>query len=297
MPPKLSSHSEFGRLHTVFLKRAESAFLNQQCVDAEWNALGFLGPPSFSRAVAEYSAFDSLVSQAAARVCYLPADPSLTLDSLYCRDAAFATDAGMILCRMGKESRRGEPESLAVEFHRLGIPVLGRIVEPGILEGGDLAWIDSLTLAVGLGYRTNESGIEQVRGFLAPMGIRILVVPLAHYRGPSDVFHLMSVFSPVDRKTVVVYSPLMPAFFRQWLLAERFRLVEVPDAEFETLGCNVLALAPGDCLVLKGNSGTQTALEQAGCRVTVYSGTDISYPGGGGPTCLTRPIWRELPED
>jgi N-dimethylarginine dimethylaminohydrolase len=89
----------------------------------------------------------------------------------------------------------------------------------------------------------------------------------------------------------------MPAFFRQWLLAERFRLVEVPDAEFETLGCNVLALAPGDCLVLKGNSGTQTALEQAGCRVTVYSGTDISYPGGGGPTCLTRPIWRELPED
>ena len=33
-------------------------------------------------------------------------------------------------------------------------------------------------------------------------------------------------------------------------------------------------------------------LEKAGCQVTAYKGEDISVKGGGGPTCLTRPMQR-----
>ncbi|MBS1935284.1 MAG: hypothetical protein JST96_14885, partial [Bacteroidetes bacterium] len=117
---------------------------------------------------------------------------------------------------------------------------------------------------------------------------------LPHYKGPADVFHLMSIFSPVDKDIAVVYSPLMPIAFRNLLLERNYKLVEVPDNEFDSMGCNVLALAPRTCLMVAGNPKTKSLLENAGCHVIEYIGEDISVKGGGGPTCLTRPIWREM---
>ena len=77
------------------------------------------------------------------------------------------------------------------------------------------------------------------------------------------------------------------------LLLERgIGLVEVADEEFETMGTNVLALAPRRCLVIAGNPLTRRALEAAGCEVLEYEGTEISAKGSGGPTCLTRPLVR-----
>ena len=104
----------------------------------------------------------------------------------------------------------------------------------------------------------------------------------------------MSVLSPVDKDLAVVYSPLMPIPFRQLLLERGFDLVEVPDEEFESMGCNVLATAPRKCLMVSGNPITQARLQAAGCEVAVYKGQDISVKGGGGPTCLTRPLYREV---
>jgi N-dimethylarginine dimethylaminohydrolase len=68
--------------------------------------------------------------------------------------------------------------------------------------------------------------------------------------------------------------------------------VEVPDEEFESMGGNVLALAPRRGLMLEGNPRTRAALERAGVDVVVYAGTEISVKGAGGPTCLTRPLAR-----
>jgi len=127
---------------------------------------------------------------------------------------------------------------------------------------------------------------------LEPLGIEIITVDLPHYKGPSDVFHLMSILSPVDINLAIVYSPLMPIAFRQKLMERGYQLVEVPDEEFDSMGCNVLALSPRDCLMLSGNPLTRAALEKSGCEVTVYQGDEISIKGGGGPTCLTRPILR-----
>ena len=79
---------------------------------------------------------------------------------------------------------------------------------------------------------------------------------------------------------------------RQSLLDRGYRLIDVPDEEFETMGTNVLALGPRDCVMLDGNPRTRAALERAGARVQVYQGIEISLKGGGGPTCLTRPLAR-----
>jgi N-dimethylarginine dimethylaminohydrolase len=178
-------------------------------------------------------------------------------------------------------------------YRELGVPVLGRIEAPGSVEGGDVAWLDQHTLAIGRTYRTNADGIRQMRELLTPIGVKVLEVQLPHYKGPSDVFHLMSIFSPVAKDLAVVYSPLMPIVFREELVKRGYQLVEVPDLEFESMGCNVLAIGPRQCIIVKGNETTKARLLQAGCTVLEYEGQEISYKGGGGPTCLTRPLWRK----
>jgi N-dimethylarginine dimethylaminohydrolase len=75
-------------------------------------------------------------------------------------------------------------------------------------------------------------------------------------------------------------------------LERGFNFVEVPDEEYNSLGCNVLAVAPRKCVMLEGNPVTKKRLEEAGAQVWTYQGKDISLKGTGGPTCLTRPIWR-----
>ncbi len=147
-------------------------------------------------------------------------------------------------------------------------------------------------MAVGHTYRTNEEGIQQLKQLLEPNGVEVLVADLPHYRGKEDVFHLMSILSPVDANLAVVYSPLMPIKFRNELLKRGFELIEVPEEEFESMGCNVLAIAPRNCVMVAGNPKTKNLLKKAGCKVTAYVGNEISVKGGGGPTCLTRPLLR-----
>ncbi|MCK6617754.1 MAG: arginine deiminase family protein [Cyclobacteriaceae bacterium] len=287
-------HSEYGNLRSVFLKRPEQAFVNDKQVDEQWKELNFLSKPDLAMAVAEYRNFENLVAASGAHLYFLPADPAVTMDSIYCRDAAIATDYGMVICNMGKPARIPEPAAEQREFERLNIPILGVIQAPGTLEGGDVAWIDRNTLAVGHTYRTNEEGIRQLKHLLQPFGITVLVAHMPHYKGPSDVFHLMSVFSPVDKNLAVVYSPLMPIAFRNGLLDRGYSFIEVPDSEWDSMGCNVLALSPRECIMVSGNPVTRQRLEGAGCRVHLYNGNEISIKGGGGPTCLTRPLLREI---
>jgi N-dimethylarginine dimethylaminohydrolase len=285
------SHSDVGALQSVLLKHARDAFRDQATVEAAWRPLNYLAPPDPARAAAEYDRFAAAIEEAGARIHWMPADDATGLDSIYVRDASIPSSAGMILCNMGKPARSTEPAAQAEAFRRFGIPVAGAVGGDGRIEGGDVVWLDATTLAVGRGYRTNDEGIRQVRAILGGK-IEVVAVPLPHWRGPADVFHLMSVLSPIDRDLALVYSPLLPVPFRELLLARGIDLVEVPDEEFESMGCNVLALGPRRCLMLDRNPVTQRRLEEAGVQVAIFSGDEICRKGSGGPTCLTRPILR-----
>jgi N-dimethylarginine dimethylaminohydrolase len=287
-----TAHSEFGKLQSVFIKKAAAAFVNDSHIEKEWQHLNYLGKPDFNKAVAEYATFESILKKQGAAIYYLPQNELVNMDSIYCRDAAIATNKGMIICHMGKAARNNEPLAEQKAFKENNIAVLGIITSPGTVEGGDVAWLDEHTLAVGHTYRTNEEGIEQLRALLKPIDVELVVTSLPHYKGMGDVFHLMSIFSPVDKNLAVVYSPLMPIAFRNLLLKRNYELIEVPDDEFESMGCNVLALAPCECLMVAGNNKTKALLEKTGCKVIEYIGNEISVKGGGGPTCLTRPVWR-----
>ncbi len=85
----------------------------------------------------------------------------------------------------------------------------------------------------------------------------------------------------------------MPVRLHQLLHDRGIHLIEVPDAEFPTMGPNVLALGPRIALALEGNDETRRRMELAGVEVRTYRGDEISRKGDGGPTCLTRPLRRE----
>lgn len=291
---KTTYHSEYLKLNTVFIKSAKNAFVSEQVLKEQWRAHNFLDQPDYKTTLVEYDFFRKILQKNGATLYDFPFNKNVSIDSIYCRDASIATNFGMIICNMGKETRISEPSAQLEIFKNNSIPILGIIESPGTLEGGDVAWLDEKTLAVGLTYRTNENGIKQLKKLLEPKGIEVLVAHLPHYKGTSDVFHLMSILSPVARNLAVVYSPLMPIKFRNELMKRKIKLIEVPDEEFESMGCNVLAIAPKECLMVDGNPKTQKALIKAGCKVTNYKGKNISVFGGGGPTCLTRPMLREL---
>ena len=274
------------------MKPASVAFVSDDDLMRQWQELNYLSRPIYDTALEEYTVFQEYFKNKDIQIHTFSYDDKVKIDSIYCRDASIATDYGMIICNMGKGGRINEPKSQLEMYKANNVPILGAIKAPGTLEGGDVAWLDERTLAVGHTYRTNLEGIAQLKALLEPKGIEIIVAELPHYKGKSDVFHLMSILSPIDIDLAVEYSPLMPIRFRNELIKRGFTLIKVPDLEFESMGCNVLAVDKRECLMVDGNPLTQGLLMEAGCNVTTYKGNDISVKGGGGPTCLTRPMLR-----
>ena len=289
VPPILS---EVAPIRSLLLKHPREAWRGRPNVHDQWRALRYTAEPDFAKACDEYDRFVEVLRRFVPDIRFLTADARAGLDSIYVRDAACVAPRGVVLVRTGKELRRGEPGAVRDFCEKAGWPIAGEIREPGSLEGGDVVWLDDRTAAVGHGYRTNAEGIRQFGAIVAADGCEVIEVPLPHWDGPGDVLHLMSLLSPVDEGKLLAYSRLLPVPFRKRLAEAGYALLEVPEAEFATMGANVLALAPGKCLALAGNPGTAGVLEKAGVEVLTYEGAEISVKGAGGPTCLTRPLLR-----
>lgn len=281
----MSAWNEYDTLKTVAVRSPEFAYVSNEKINAEWQGLRFHSRPDLESAVVEHKAFVKILEGAGVEVIPLPGGEDLTLDSLYVRDAALMTPKGLILCRLGRKTRRAES---VLHGEYLPVPVLGAIEAPGTLEGGDFIWFDQHTAAVGLGARTNADGIRQLQALLGD-DVALHVVPLPPMDHPDDVFHLMSMISPVDRDLAVIYRPAMPESFLIWLEMRGMKFIEVPEEEWLPMACNVLALGPRNILMLDRLPKTRGLLEAAGCTVQTYRGDDISRKGDGGPTCLTRP--------
>lgn len=251
-------------------------------------AHGFLRPVDLERAQREHDVFTALLRRLGVVVHELGSDgphPDLT----YAYDPLLVTDRGTIPLRSGKPTRRGEEGELEHWMGSRGIPTLGRIGAPGTVDGGDTFWLRPDLFCIGRTLRSNDAGARQLAGIVGG-DVRLFDVPF--WRGPAELVHLLSVVSPVADDLAVVYLPLLPVGLWELLGDLGIRLISVPDEEFPTLGCNVLAVRPGVCVVADGNPATRRALEAAGCEVHAYLAQEIGINGSGGPTCLTRPILR-----
>ena len=289
-----SCHNMVNPIKKIILKHPKDAFKDQETINKQFSRLNYFEAPNFNRAISDYDKFVSLLISFDIELHFLPKDNSTSIDSIYTHDPCVVSNNGVILCNMGKKSRLAEPNTMEEYFKSIQLPILGRIKAPGTLEGGDVVWIDEKTIAVGEGYRTNKEGIKQLKYLLSDQVENVISVPIPHWSGPEDCLHLMSNISPIDHNLYLVYSRLLPVPFRKYLLDRNIELIDVPDEEYESMGCNVLAVAPRKVIMINGNSITKQLLEKKDIDVYTYDGAEISIKGAGGPTCLTRPFVRSI---
>lgn len=288
MRATFGSQSMTGLLRTVMVRKPAPTVGGD-----EWQSFGYNRSIRQVDTDREHRAFVDLLKANDVDVVAAGPDPVGHLDAIFAYDPSLMTNDGAILLRPGKDLRRDEPELHRATYASLGIPVIGQIEAPGTVEGGDTLWLDSQTLAVGRGYRTNTEGIRQLTEILRHLGVSVVVFDLPHWKGQGECLHLMSMISPVADKVAVVSLRMMAVAFVELLKDTGWTLLEIPDEEFESMGCNVLSLGGGRCVIANRNPGTSALLARAGLTVFEYEGEHISHNRQGGPTCLTRPILRD----
>ena len=297
VPPVVHSesfngHSMTDKLLRVMVCPPGSAGWDISGKAAAWRELGFRHAPNFAMAQGQHEILCGLLSESGAEVVSLPATASLTLDAVYAHDASLATDHGLVLMNPAKKNRVAEAQAHASFCGQIGIPVLGEIRLPGTSEAGDIVWLDSRTLLIGNGYRTNKAGIEQMRALLSSENVEVRSVPLPFGPGPSACLHLMSLMSMLDEQTILVDLPWLAVETVELLKGRGFRLLEIEYGERDTLACNVLSLGQKRLIAMEENAKTNQRLRDAGFDVRTFPGSEICINGAGGPTCLTRPLLR-----
>jgi N-dimethylarginine dimethylaminohydrolase len=248
--------------------------------------------PDLDLLVRQHDLFTELLAGLGCSLDVAPALPGL-VDAVYVRDPGLVTGQGAVQFQMAKPARAAEPEHLGAALQDAGVPVKGRLTGGARADGGDFIWLDERTMFAGRSYRTNAEGLAQLRAILAQEGATLEQVDIPHDRGPGSVLHLMSLISPVAADLAVVYPPMAPVRLMEALADRGIKVIAVDEEEYLTMGCNVLAVAPGRVVVVDGNPRTRAALESAGCEVHSYAGSELSIKGDGGPTCLTAPILRD----
>ncbi len=289
---QFGGHSMCQPLRRVLVCDPRAAGWADPASAGRWRELGFRHAPDVAKAERQHQELRDRLHEAGAEVVSLPRSKGLSLDAVYVHDASFVTDHGAIVLTMGKAARSTEPQAHRHFYESQGIPMIGTIELPGVAEAGDMVWLDRATLLIGRGYRTNAAGIDQMRSLLAPQAIEVLSAPLPHGTGPSSCLHLMSLMSVLDERTVLVDAAWLAVETHEELRRHGFKFLEIDPAERESLTCNVLALGDGRLLAFAENKKTNERLRAAGFQVIAVAGSEIGINGGGGPTCLTRPLLR-----
>jgi N-dimethylarginine dimethylaminohydrolase len=280
-----------GPLRRVLVCSPRSAGWDTPGQSSEWQKLGFLRRPDFGIAQAQHHELCRQL-QEVAEIVQLPPASDLSLDAVYAHDSSLPTDYGVVIMNPGKTNRRPEARRQAELYRKLGTTVLGEIRDPGTTEAGDIVWLDSHTLLVGSGYRTNAAGIAQLRSLLTPKGVEVLTAPLPYGPGPAACLHLMSLISPLDERTALVDLPWLAVETVELLRARGYKFIEIDSSERDTLACNVLSLGNQRLLALEENPKTNAKMHAAGFDVRTFPGSELCINGSGGPTCLTRPLVR-----
>ena len=282
---RFGAESMVAPLREVLVKRPGEAF--GQAFDDP--AHGFLHAVDLPKAQRQHDDLSGILTELGVVVDELEAETE-SPDLVYVFDPAVVSSRGAILLRPGKPSRRGEETELEKWLVERDVPVAGRIEGRGTAEGGDTFWLEPGVFCIGRSLRTNRAGASQLADLV---GGEVHVFDLPYHRGPGELVHLLSVISPVAERMAVVFLPLLPVGLYEMLRELHFELISVPAEELTTLGCNILAVRPGVLVMAEGNPATQRALENRGCEVHTFAATEIGINGGGGPTCLTRPILRK----
>ena len=285
-------NSMVGTLQRVGLHKPGKSLIDAN--PAEWHYGSNFDP---GKVADEHAAFADLVRRSGAEVLWLDDDDGGNADAVFTYDASLMTSTGAILMNPGKPKRRGEQHYHQTFYQQQGIPLIGEVTGAATAEAGDTLWLDEQTLAVGRSFRTNQLGIDQLEGILKNQQVKVVGYDLPVFYGADACLHLMSLLSFVDTRKVAAAIPLLPVGLYIALENRGFEVIELPPDEYEaslTLSGNILATAPGKCIMIDGFPKTRAVLEANGIEISVFAGQALCVGCEGGPTCLSRPILRDL---
>jgi len=210
---------------------------------------------------------------------------------LYCRDLVFMTPAGAVLSAMAEPLRRNEVRYAERTLREAGVPILGRILPPGRLEGADSLWLHSSEVLLGVGARTNAEGAAQLEALLAPFSVEVTRVPFAG--GPTQ--HLLGVLQLVAPDLALVRTEVTEAEVPRLLRDRGFEVVAVPEhPEVRSLqAMNLVTLAPRKVLLAANRPFTEKFLTEAGIEVSGTCPIEQLLRGAGGLACATAILARE----
>jgi dimethylargininase len=191
-----------------------------------------------------------------------------------CPDAVFVEDTVVVygdlavITRPGADERK--PETAAVEDVLAGLGYrIVRVEDPGTLDGGDVLK-HGHAVWVGLGGRTNRSGLGQLAAALGQSGVQVVGVPL------TKVLHLKSAVTALPDGTIVGYPPLIddPNTWQS--------LLEVPEEP----GAHVVVLDEETVLMSTSAPRTAEMFVDRGLRVVAVDLTEYEKLEGC-VTCLS----------
>ncbi|MEI7530250.1 MAG: arginine deiminase family protein [Elusimicrobiota bacterium] len=212
---------------------------------------------------------------------------------MYVRDLFVNTMEGAVIARMASAVRAGEEKFAAAALTGLGVPILGSIAGKGLLEGADVLWLDERTVICGTGNRTNTEGFRQLRGSLAPQGVRAVSVKL-----PGGVQHLLGLLQIVDRKLALLRVQKATGSIRAVLKKNRFTIIPVPETDEVTRrqGMNIVTIAPRKIIMAAGCPGLKALYLKAGLSVAAEVEISQLVNGAGGLACAALTSRATKPE-
>jgi dimethylargininase len=223
-------------------------------------------PVDIALAQAQHAAYVSALEVSGWQIQQVPAAEDFP-DSVFVEDTVVVCEDLAVLARPGAAARRGEVADVASVTGRLGLRT-ATIQEPGTLDGGDVLQAGDAVF-VGRGGRTNGPGIRQLRALLAPLGRRVIAVPL------RNVLHLKSAVTALPDGTFVLLPQLVPAGL--------FPAVRPVDEE---AGCHVVPLGADRVLIAASAPRTAELLDDLGFTPVVVDISEFEKLEGC-VTCLS----------
>ena len=217
-------------------------------------------------------------------------------DSIFTHDPSLVINEGAIILNMGKKLRKKETAEHEKLYNSIDIPIVGKIIDEGTVEGGDCLWIKNNTLLVGESLRTNRSGIHQLKKILNYYDVKVFPIALPKQNNANSCFHLMSLVSMLDHDLAIGCLSLFSFDLKKIFNDNNIKLISIPEDEYfksKTLAVNILTLSPRELVLIKGYPKTAELLFNEGNKINLFNGNELCIKAEGGPTCLTRAILRQ----
>ena len=179
--------------------------------------------PDAALAMQQHDAFTSILTKHGVQLHYHSSDAGIEgdSDSIFVHDPMLTTPAGAIMMQLGKPLRQAEGRAMKAMVQSLGVPILGELEGNATAEGGDCLWLDSKTLAIGEGYRTNMKGISKIATWLQPHGVTVVPFQLPHFHGADACLHLQSLISYAGPNVAVRHTYMYThVFFSKMRISE-----------------------------------------------------------------------------